>query len=60
MYPVEHGTVTNWDDMEDASGLTTDSHTVPIHGGHALHHVILRLAGRDLAEYLMNILTERG
>ena len=44
-YPVEHGTVTNWDDLEDASGRTTDSHTVPIHEeGHALHHAVLRLA----------------
>ena len=58
-YPIEHGTVTNWDDMEYASGRTTDSHTVPIFEGHA-HHAVLRLAGRDPAEYLMKNLTEQG
>ncbi|CAO2646361.1 Actin, cytoplasmic 2, partial [Lemmus lemmus] len=65
--PEEHPVLLTEAPLNPKTGIVMDSgdgvtHTVPIYEGYALPHAILRLdlAGRDLTDYLMKILTERG
>uniref|UniRef100_A0A8C5FJI3 Beta-actin n=2 Tax=Gadus morhua TaxID=8049 RepID=A0A8C5FJI3_GADMO len=84
-YPIEHGIVTNWDDMEkiwhhtfynelrvapeEHPVLLTEAPLNPKANREKMTQIMfetfntpamLDLAGRDLTDYLMKILTERG
>ncbi|MCL4165276.1 UNVERIFIED_CONTAM: hypothetical protein GTU68_041921 [Idotea baltica] len=65
--PAEHPCLLTEAPKNPTTGIVLDSgdgvtHTVPIYEGYALPHAIMRinLAGRDLTDYMMKLLSEIG